>query len=252
MRISLLQTDIIDRDTLKNLQHLNEIFPKGSDLVVLPEMFHCGFLKNMSFVTKEDGENAVQWLKEKATTHQTTVCGGVAMREKEELFNRFFVENCKNDPQYYDKKHLFVGGEKKDFTGGTEQLLFQVNDFKIRPIICYDLRFPVWCRQQQEKYDLLLCVANWPKSRMDTFHTLLKARAIENQAYVAAVNRVGESEGVKYSGGSVIFDPLGRVVAKAQTDQEEIITADLDIQLLNKYRKDFPVLQDMDKFKIIG
>ena len=171
------------------------------------------------------------------------------MFENGKYYNRLIAAFPEGNCRYYDKRHCFrMGGENEHFTPGDRQLTFEFRGVKIAAFICYDLRFPVWCRNTQN-YDLAVFVADWPESRREVWKTLLKARAIENQAFVAGVNCVGEDDnGLTYSGDSMVADARGREVGSTSPGNEAIIRVELDIEKLRQFRKKFPVLDDRDDF----
>ena len=185
------------------------------------------------------------------------IIGSIVVKEGENFYNRLFWVEPEREYQFYDKKHLFrMAGEHKYYSEGKERLIIKYKGFKICPMICYDLRFPVWSRNIDKDnhpvYDCLIYVANWPKPRTDAWVSLLKARAIENQAYVIGVNRVGvDGNGVKYSGESRVFDPKGNRLDQFSSDQEQVGVISLDKKELVDFRNKFPVSLDADRYKII-
>ncbi len=250
MHIALLQTDIVESDTLQNLKHLDTIFPKNADMVALPEMFHCGFLKDMSSVTPDDGREALTWMKEKAKEANCYVLGSVAWKEVSTSRNRLFCCSPDGKVEYYDKRHLFsMGNEYKDFEAGDVHKIVEIGGVRVMLEVCYDLRFPVWSRNRGN-YDALLYVANWPAARTGAWTALLKARAIENQCYVMGVNCVGVCNNIAYKGGTVVFGPRGEVIAEANGDGEQTVEADLNMDMLRNFREKFRVLDDADNFSL--
>ncbi|MCK5168262.1 MAG: hypothetical protein KAQ75_00175, partial [Bacteroidales bacterium] len=180
------------------------------------------------------------------------IIGSIIIKEDKNYYNRCIIMFPNGEYYTYDKSHLFrMEKEHEDYTKGESKTIFKHNDWRICPLICYDLRFPVWSRNQND-YDLLIYIASWPESRREVWNTLLKARAIENQSYVVGVNRIGkDGEGITYSGDTVIIDPKGRIITKAEDYKEEIINAELSLNELNKFREKFPVFLDADDFKIL-
>lgn len=249
LRISLLQFDPKSGDVNANLQRLTELLQgvQPCDLLLLPEMFATGFNPNAPV---EKATQILDWMRKTAAELNTAVCGTLAVEEKNRRFNRlFFVKQNDEQPKTYDKHHLFsLADEAKHFTPGTESPRFELNSWNIKPIICYDLRFPEWCRNSKtEPYDLLICPASWPTPRKDAWTALLRCRAIENQAYVAGVNRVGaDQNNLAHSGLSVLFNPRGEVIAEAQAEQEMLVQATIELESLRRFRARFPILQDMD------
>lgn len=250
MKISLLQTDIELDNIDLNLVRAEELFPSDADLVVLPEMFHCGFSSQMDKVQQSSSQQALEWMKRMAATHSCHVCGSIVWHEADKAFNRLYCVSPDGSESHYDKRHLFsMGNEHLQFASGNERVVVTICGVRILLLICYDLRFPVWSRNTGD-YDAIIYVANWPAARRDVWTTLLKARAIENQCYVAGVNRVGTSKGIAYSGNSVIFGPRGEVVAQALTEEPEIVSGDFNTDMLSSFRSKFRVLDDADSFEI--
>lgn len=254
LHIALIQTDLVWEKASKNRARLEELFPtlpSETDLVVLPEMFSTGFSMNVGQLAETMEGESLGWMKKQASVLQMVIAGSLMIREENSFFNRFVFVRPEGMIEYYDKRHLFsMGEEHLHFTPGSERKIFRIRSFRILPQVCYDLRFPVFCRNHGE-YDLMINCANWPASRSDVWKTLLKARAIENQAYVAGVNRTGtDGNGIRYNGGSMIFDPRGRELAVAATGGDQIITEKLSKSSLDQFRKKFPVLPDADNFTI--
>lgn len=256
MKITIVQPDIAWEDKHVNMENLEKLldFPPGvTDLVILPEMFTTGFSMQSHELAEESDSLTYGWLLKMAELKKAAFCGSYIMKEKELYYNRFVLCTPEGERISYDKSHLFsITGEDKHFTPGHQRIIINYAGFRINPIICYDLRFPVWIRNRND-YDLLICVANWPESRREVWNTLLKARAIENQCYVAGVNRIGSDQpGNNYSGDSVILDAKGRTMAEMGKYREGYVTADISLQNLEKFRNAFPVHRDADDFKIIS
>lgn len=255
MRITLLQHPIIWADKTANLtlweQRLHAL--KGTtDLAVLPEMFTTGFCTDQMELAEEMDGTTVQWLKHTSASTSIALTGSFLAAEGDKRYNRAFFVTPDGKMDYADKRHLFtMGGEREHLSGGSDTLLVRYMGVNIRVLVCYDLRFPVWARNTNNAYDLLIYVANWPQARIADWDILLPARAVENQAYVCGVNRVGDAPGdLHYNGHSVIIDPRGRVVEKLSDDQEGTLTALIDLALVEKGRTKFPVWQDADQFTI--
>lgn len=254
MKISLLQHDIIWGHPGENIRHLDSMTDQApeADVYVLTEMFSTGFQTDADG-TADDGLS-LEWMKRKARQKDAAIAGSLAVRDGAACYNRLYFVTPDGDAHTYDKRHLFsYGGEDRTYTAGKQPLTVTFRGVRIRLGICYDLRFPVWCRQPDkadERYDLLLFVANWPASRAAVWHTLLKARAIENQCYVAGANRIGEDPACRYSGGSVIISPYGKEMAAGEQDRESVVSADIDLASLAAFRRKFPVLDDADPFII--
>jgi predicted amidohydrolase len=254
MRITLIQPDIFWEDKPGNLDSLGMTISKVSgttDLVVLPEMFNTGFSMNTAEISEERFSETFIWMKNLASNCRLAICGSYSVREKQKYYNRFLFVTENGESWSYDKRHLFsMGGEDINFTKGEKREIFTYKGLRISPIICYDLRFPVWIRNRND-YDLLICVANWPDSRRDVWNTLLKARAIENQCYVAGVNRVGHDEaGINYTGESVILDPRGKPVALLPDSEAAYATGEILMSDLEAFRKKFPAWKDADDFSL--
>jgi omega-amidase len=254
MKITIVQPDIIWENRNANLEKIESLLDPVSgktNLVILPEMFTTGFSMNTENLAEQFNADTLAWMRRISLERQFAICGSFIVDENHSFFNRFVFVTPDQKTYSYDKRHLFsIGGENDSYKPGKERLIFKYNDVRISAIICYDLRFPVWIRNRND-YDLMICVSNWPESRREVWNTLLKARAIENQCYVAGVNRVGsDNEGNNYSGESVILDPRGRKIADIKEYEEGIATGEISIPDLISFRKNFPVWKDADDFKI--
>lgn len=250
LRLTIVQPKLIWDNISGNLERLEQLLSNASatDLIILPEMFSTGFSMNTALAQSMDG-TAVRWMKNLASQKNSAVTGSLMVEENGKFYNRLVWMRQDGSFTTYDKRHLFsLSQEPELFSCGVRQLLVEINGWKVFPIICYDLRFPVWCRNVMG-YDMLICVANWPNQRSFAWKNLLKARAIENQAYVAGVNVVGEGNGTYYSGNSAIIDPLGHSLYE-NSDEEMLHQLHISYSLLNKTRLSFPFLNDMDKFEI--
>lgn len=259
LNITAIEDDIIWADKSANLsklsQRLQEI-PQNTDLVILPELFSTGFLvddaKQMKSLSEKNTENTITTLKQLAKQHNIAIAGSFMARTADKIFNRaFFIENS-GEETYYDKRHIFsIGGEQTVFSAGTTMpKVIRYRGWNILLVVCYDLRFPAWLRNVNNKYDLLLVVANWPKARAYAWKHLLIARAIENECYVCGVNRTGESQsGIIYSGDSMIIDMKGHVIAEKIQDSP-IISAKLYAEKLSSFREKFPAWKDIDNFEL--
>ncbi|GBL34757.1 hydrolase YafV [Filimonas sp.] len=223
------------------------------EIVVLPEMFNTGFSMKPGTLSEEMEGETVRWMKKIAAEKRIILTGSMIIRENEKYYNRLIWMQPDGQMGSYDKRHLFsYGGEDKEFTPGTKRFIAQVKGWKICTMICYDLRFPVWNRlSKEDEYDVLLFVANWPAKRITAWKSLLRARAIENQCYVVAINRTGEDgSGLTYSGESCVIDPLGEILY-AKPDEEDIYTIELSKALLTETRNNFPFHKDKDDYLIL-
>lgn len=252
MKVTLLQRDIVWADPDANMRRNDPLFSAddGADLYVFPEMFSTGFCTAPGETAEPTPSRTLGWMKEKARRFGCAVAGSIAVEEQGRYYNRFYFVFPDGKVAQYDKKHLFTyGGEHLRFTPGRERVVIAYNGLRILPLICYDLRFPVWSRNRGE-YDLIIYVASWPKPRTYAWKQLLRARAIENQCYVIGVNRCGSDPYNEYEGGTVLLDPFGGVVAECPDGIESRVTAEIDPDRLAEIRKKFPVLEDADPFTI--
>jgi omega-amidase len=252
LKLTLLQADLVWQDPAANRALLETQIAASAataDLIVLPETFSTGFTMNATAVAEPMDGPTVTWLQRMAAEHSVDLCGSIIVSAAGQHFNRLLWASASGELHTYDKRHLFMGGEREAYTPGHERLVVTLGDWRICPLVCYDLRFPVWSRYQGD-YDLLLYVANWPAPRHSAWATLLPARAVENLCYVAGVNRVGtDGNGIVTGGGSVIADYLGTALATAD-DQPTTLSATLSLDKLTRYRKKFPAWKDADSFSL--
>lgn len=252
MRITILQTDIKWAQPKANMVAASKLISenKGADLYVLPEMWTTGFIMEPDSI-KEDiqTDQALEWMTQQAISNNCAICGSIAARTQENGYrNRQFFVRPDGTYSFYDKHHLFTyGGEHHSYTPGTKRVTVEYNGIRFLLLTCYDLRFPVWARNKND-YDAIIITANWPENRQNVWQILLRARAIENQCYVIGANRTGQDPNCKYIGRSAIIDAKGRTLAQSDTDKEQCVTADIDINSLDDFRKKFPVLKDRDIF----
>jgi len=251
MIVTLIQFAPHWEDVQLNLSRLDNMIQPWAgktDLMILCEMFPTGFSMNTGKICSSEITAAVlQWMQQQARSTGAMIAGSMAVAEESHCYNRFYWITPTGDAGHYDKHHLFtMSDEPLHFTAGTEQKQFDWRGWQIKPIICYDLRFPEWCRNYRTKpYDLLICSANWPSVRSDVWLTLLKARAIENQCYVVGVNRVGtDGNGLQHKGDSIVFSPKGETIRQIPENEETVATLDLSLSSLHDFRKKFPVLND--------
>jgi omega-amidase len=223
-----------------------------TDLIILPEMFNTGFTMNAAELAEPMGGKTMQWMHKTAQKYECVVTGSLIILENDKYYNRLIWMLPNGTCNYYDKRHLFaLGKEHQTYTAGTSKLIVELKGWKICPMICYDLRFPVWMRNVTDTYDLLLIVANWPERRALHWRTLIPARAVENQAYVIGVNRVGhDGNEVYHSGDSTCIDPNGNVVYYKR-DEEDVYTFSIIADEVTKTRRVMPFLKDADNFKLI-
>lgn len=246
MKIIGLSQNIVWKEKQQNFLLIEEKFKDlEADLFLLPEMFSTGFYMKADEVADEN-EIALSWMKSFAKVKNAAIGGSVSVKDNGNFYNRFYFVKPDGTYHYYDKKHLFsYAGEDKIYTAGKERVIVEYLGIRFFLQICYDARFPVFARNRKD-YDVLLNVANWPESRVLAWETLTRARAIENQAYVFALNRIGEDgNGLKYQESSHCYFPDGEDVS---TKKEDLIFAEIDIEKLKKFRKDFPFLDDADDF----
>ncbi|WP_418497570.1 amidohydrolase [Flagellimonas sp.] len=250
LRVALIQSHLHWENPEQNRKMFGEkidTISEDVDLVVLPEMFTSGFTMEPGHIDPSEGKKTVEWMQRLAKQKNTAVIGSIVFQENGNQFNRLFFVEPSGKYSTYDKKHTFtLAGEDKVYEAGKQKLIVEYRGFKICPLICYDLRFPVWARNVED-YDVLIYVANWPKPRIEAWDTLLKARAIENMAYCIGVNRTGLDDlQHEYPGHSAVYDELGKQIA--YSDQEEILYVTLDKNQIESTRKKLRFLEDRDNF----
>ena len=253
MKIALIQTHLIWENALENRSHLAQKitgFMEDVDLIVLPEMFSTGFTMHPKHVAETMQGETIAWLQHLAEAKNCAITGSLVIEENGNFYNRLVFVFPDGKMQHYDKRHLFsLAGEEKEYTSGTKKLIVDYRGWKISPLICYDLRFPVYSRNSED-YDLLIYVANWPKARANAWNSLLKARAIENMSYTIGVNRIGIDENKNhYSGDSQVVDSMGNYVLEPQ-QSDKVFIVELDKNTQNRNRKKFGFLNDADNFQI--
>lgn len=255
IRVAAVQCDLADCDVTANLKSLEQLIVSRAaevDLIVLPEVFATGFSPEATNHSDPWEEGRIlPWLTELSTRLGVGIAGSFLTTQGEQTFNRFVLIDGTN-VSYQDKRHLFsLGGEPQTVTAATARRILEFRGWRILPVVCYDLRFPVWCRCIRNDYDLLIAVASWPRGRRAVWQTLLRARAMENLAFCIGVNRIGsDAQGLHYSGDSVILSPRGEVLAEAPVGEEAIVTAALMYGDMAELRTKFPVWQDADTFEI--
>lgn len=255
--ITYIQSDLywenptLNRDRFDQL--INQI-SENTDVIILPEMFTTGFTMNPKLIAEPANGETLQWMIKKAKEKNCVITGSVSIKENDNYYNRLYWVTPIGEISFYNKRHLFqMGNEHYHYIAGTEKITVEYKGWKICPLICYDLRFPVWARNTKENtYDLLIYVANWPEIRSYPWKQLLIARAIENQAYVIGVNRVGkDGNETAHSGDSAVLTPRGELLSKVNDNKEHIETIKLSMKELVDFRTIFPVLSDSDTFKVL-
>jgi omega-amidase len=256
LHLTLVQSDIVWEDKVANLAHYESLIgglQGPREVVALPEMFSTGFSMDAARLAEPMDGPTVGWMQQMAARHRCLLTGSLIISEEGRYYNRMLWVQPDGQMGWYDKRHLFCyAGEDAHYSPGSRRFIASVKGWRICLMVCYDLRFPVWARNQGgDEYDVLLYVANWPQQRALAWKTLLQARAIENMCYVAGVNRVGQdARGNQYSGDSSLFDPLGECLWQ-QSRQEAVQTLTLQPHVLNEARRKFPFLKDGDRFMLM-
>ena len=250
LKVTLIQSELAWEDIDSNLAEFNyriDAIEEDTHLIVLPEMFSTGFTMNAADLAQDMNGSAVKWIKEKSTEKNIDIVGSFIADDSGKFFNRLVWAKPNGDIFIYDKKHLFrMAGEEKIYSAGSKHIIVELNGWKIRPFICYDLRFPAWTRNIANQFDAAIFIANWPERRSAHWKALLQARAIENQCYIIGVNRVGiDGNGLSYSGDSSIIDPWGTLIFQ-KSKQACIYTGHLSYDILQQSRESFPVWKDAD------
>ncbi len=250
LKITLIQTELVWEDIESNLAGFDakiDAIEDDTHLIVLPEMFTTGFSMNAADLAQDMNGSSIAWVQEKSRQKNVDIVGSVIVKADGKFFNRLLWAKPDGKIFTYDKRHLFrMAGEEKVYSAGHENITVDLLGWKIRPFICYDLRFPVWTRNIAIQYDTAIFIANWPERRSWHWKLLLQARAIENQCYVIGVNRVGtDGNDHSYSGDSSIFDPWGNILFQKR-NQACTHTAELSYDVLQKSRESFPVWMDAD------
>ena len=242
LKVTLIQSELAWEDIDSNLAEFNyriDAIEEDTHLIVLPEMFSTGFTMNAADLAQDMNGSAVKWIID--------IVGSFIADDSGKFFNRLVWAKPNGEIFVYDKKHLFrMAGEEKIYSAGSKHIIVELNGWKIRPFICYDLRFPAWTRNIANQFDAAIFIANWPERRSAHWKALLQARAIENQCYIIGVNRVGiDGNGLSYSGDSSIIDPWGTIIFQ-KSKQACIYTGDLSYDILQQSRESFPVWKDAD------
>ncbi len=256
LKISLFQGYLFWENIDKNLQNIGLRLSGGirekTDLIILPEMFSTGFTMNAGPLAEPMNGKTMHWMHKIAKQFDCAVTGSIIITEGGKYYNRLIWMNADGTYSYYDKRHLFtLAKEQNVYTAGTKKLIVELKGWKIFPVVCYDLRFPVWLRNVHGSYDLLIVVANWPERRALHWRTLLPARAVENQSYVVGLNRVGhDGNEIYHSGDSTCISPNGHVIYYKR-DEEDVYTLSIIGDEVEKTRRTLPFLKDEDDFQII-
>ncbi len=260
LKISIVQTNLVWEDIDQNLYNFDiklSTLKEDTDLIVLPEMFNTGFSMNLGKCAETMNGKTIQWLKTKAKNLNCAIIGSILINEYKNYYNRLILMRADGSFEQYDKRHLFrLAEEQKLFTKGRKKIIININGWKICPLICYDLRFPVWSKNTYNKtsgyeYDCLIYVANWPRRRNFAWKSLLVARAIENQAYLIGVNRIGDDgNSISHSGDSRVLDYKGNIICDFSENEESIKTIVISKKELIEFRNQFTVGLDWDQFEI--
>lgn len=249
---TIIQSDLHWENKDANRQMFSDkidAIKEPTHLIVLPEMFTTGFSMNTTLLAETMDGTTIAWMKQKAKEKNCVITGSFICEENGHYYNRLVWMQADGTHSHYDKKHLFsMGDENNHYSAGNKRIQVTVNEWKICPLICYDLRFPVWARNTRNNpYDLLIYIASWPERRNYPWKTLLTARAIENQSYVIGVYRVGtDVHDVYYSGDSAVINAKGEIISHIKPHEETTETLELNFEDLNEFRKTFPVLNDAD------
>jgi len=259
LKITFIQSDLVWKDSSANLKAFSEkinTLEVATDLIVLPEMFNTGFVVEPEAIDEHISKVSLKWMQNQAAEKQVVLCGSMIVKEENQYFNRFYWVLPNGSFETYNKRHLFsLGGEDKHFSQGYKNIIIHYKGWKIKPLICYDLRFPVWAKNtykdDQYEYDLLIYVANWPVARVHAWRSLLVARAIENQSFVVGVNRIGkDGRGTPHSGFSGIVEPMGKWISEEVENIESVQTIKISKSDLESYRQKFNFALDWDYFNI--
>ena len=253
IKIALVQSSLVWENPDANRDAFEakiKTIPKDVDMVILPEMFTTGFTMNPEHIDATEGIQTAKWMQHIAKEHQIAIVGSIVFQEDGKYYNRLHFIEPDGGINIYDKRHTFtLAGEHEKYESGEKKVLTEYKGFRFYPLICYDLRFPVWSRNTED-YDALIYVANWPKPRIAAWDALLKARAIENMAYCIGVNRVGlDGLGYEYVGHSAVYDVLGEQLGFST--EEEMLYVTLDKEHIRKNREKLRFLDDRDAFTLL-
>ncbi len=252
LKITTVQTDLAWEDKQTNLNNISFLLKEHiseTDLIILPEMFSTGFSMNAEILAEQMDGETINWMKHQAKKFNSAICGSIIINENENYYNRLIWISSTDELLFYDKKHLFsMGNEQKTYTAGTIPIICKIRDWNIKPLICYDLRFPAWCRSNEENH-LTIFIANWPEQRISHWNYLLKSRAIENQCFVIGVNRIGLDDSKNnHTGQTQVLNPYGETIYQAPNNTS-VYTEIIYMNDLIKIRRQYPFLKDSDVFK---
>ena len=255
LHVAIIQADLVWENPNQNRENFTkkiEEITQDVDLIVLPEMFTSGFTMTPEHIAETEEGETIIWMKKMAFQKQAAIVGSVAIKDNNHYYNRLFFVHPNGLVDTYDKKHTFtLAGEDKVYKRGNSKVIVNYKGFKIQPLICYDLRFPVWSRIAKEDYNVLIYVANWPKIRVHAWNTLLQARAIENMSYCIGVNRVGlDANNYEYSGHSAVYDALGKKLSNIQPNIEGVEIIVLNKKHIDDVRSKLRFLDDKDNFSL--
>lgn len=270
LKVTIIQSPLIWENIEENLRMFSRkisLIKEEPDLIILPEMFSTGFTMNTRPLAEKMHGKTMLWMKQKAMEKECVIAGSIIVEEDGKYYNRLIWQRSDGTAEFYNKKHLFrYAGEQECYTAGNKKLIVDLHGWKICPMICYDLRFPVWIRNKSKAadvkspvfrlppsgYDVLIFVANWPEKRNHPWKILLQARAVENQCYVIGVNRIGtDGNNFSYSGDSMVLNPQGDIISKTKSKEESSETITFSKQELDDWRKAFPAWIDADEFDLL-
>ena len=255
LHVSIIQSSLYWENIDKNLKQFSQKISqltKPADVIILPEMFTTGFSMNTVALAESMDGKGVAWMRQKTKEKNCCVVGSLIIKENNNYYNRLVWAYPDGSLVHYDKRHLFrMANEQQHYSPGNKKIIVEYKGWKICPLVCYDLRFPVWSRNVKNEYDLLIYIANWPERRSHAWKSLLVARAIENFSYVAGVNRVGkDGNDVSYSGDSIVINYKGEPFNTAKVNEENAETISISHKELTEFRNSFPAFMDADIFRI--
>jgi len=254
LNISLIQSNIYWKDVARNLAHFNNLISKinNTDIILLPEMFNTAYCPSENYLSETMKGTTVKWMKRISKQKKCSIAGTLMIKEKGEIYNRLVWISKNGDIKTYDKFHLFsLTKEEKYLSKGEKRLIINENGWKICPLICYDLRFPVFSRNNID-YDLLIYLANWPTKRIEAWDTLLKARSIENQCYTIGINRIGQDiNEISFSGHTKAINAFGEEIIRASNNKEEVLQIEISLNDLKLKRRQMNFLKDRDNFILL-